>query len=92
MLQTAALISRDEEVLVDRHAMRASIDQGIDTAKKLIREVGIMPSKAKTMRMPKDFLMVGRMQVGLFAVLAQLRARANWNAILREMLAATERA
>jgi hypothetical protein len=34
--------------------------------------------------------MVARMQVGLFAVLAQLRCRANWNRILAGMLDATE--
>jgi predicted unusual protein kinase regulating ubiquinone biosynthesis (AarF/ABC1/UbiB family) len=90
MLQTAALVAFDREVTVDRHLLRESVDQGIAAAKKVIKEHGIMPTRAKTMRMPPDFLMVGRMQVGLFAVLAQLRARANWNRIIREMLDATE--
>lgn len=89
LLRTAALVAEDREVLVDKHALRGSIDEGIDAAKQIIREVGILPSREKTMRVPPDLLMVGRMQVGLFAVLAQLRAKANWNRILREMLAAS---
>ncbi len=92
MLQTAAVVAHNQEVLVDRHLIRQAADDGIASAKKLIREVGILPTRGKTMRMPADFLMIGRMQIGLFAVLAQLRARANWNRILDEMLEKTANA
>jgi hypothetical protein len=90
MLYTAHLVARDEEVTVDRAVIRDAARKGLATAKQIMKEVGIMPSRAKTMRVPPDFVMIARMQVGLFAVLAQLRPRANWNRILREMLAQTE--
>jgi predicted unusual protein kinase regulating ubiquinone biosynthesis (AarF/ABC1/UbiB family) len=90
LLYTAAVVARDEEITIDKHLLRDAVDEGIANAKKIIREVGVMPSRAKTMKLPPDFVMIGRMQIGLFAVLAQLRPRANWNRILREMLAATE--
>ena len=89
MLYTAAVIAKDEEVLVDKHYLRGAADQGIVTMKKVIREIGLMPSRDKTMKIPPDMVMAARMQVGLFAVLAHLRAKANWHRILREMLEAT---
>lgn len=88
-LYSAAVISKDEEITIDRELLRDAVQQGAVTVKKVIKELGVMPTKGKTMRMPPDFVMVARMQVGLFAVLAQLRCRANWNKILREMLDAT---
>jgi predicted unusual protein kinase regulating ubiquinone biosynthesis (AarF/ABC1/UbiB family) len=91
-LYSAAVIAKDEEITVDRELLRDAVQQGAQTVKKVIKELGVMPTKGKTMRMPPDFVMVARMQVGLFAVLAQLRCRANWNRILREMLDATEEA
>jgi predicted unusual protein kinase regulating ubiquinone biosynthesis (AarF/ABC1/UbiB family) len=90
MLFTAEMVSRDEEITIDRDTIRAAADRGIATAKKIMKEVGVMPSRGKTMRIPPDLVMVGRMQVGLFAVLAQLRPRANWHRALKDMLAATE--
>jgi hypothetical protein len=56
------------------------------TAKDIGRELGWMPSRGKTVAMPPDLVMVGRMQLGLFAVLSQLGPRANWNRVLREEL------
>lgn len=89
-LYSAAVIAKDEEITIDRELLRDAVQKGAQTVKKVIKELGVMPTKGKTMRMPPDFVMVARMQVGLFAVLAQLRCRANWNRILREMLDATE--
>jgi predicted unusual protein kinase regulating ubiquinone biosynthesis (AarF/ABC1/UbiB family) len=89
-LYSAAVIAKDEEITVDRELLRDAVQQGAATVKKVIKELGVMPTKGKTMRMPPDFVMVARMQLGLFAVLAQLRCRANWNRILREMLDNTE--
>lgn len=89
-LYSAAVVAKNEEITVDRELLRDTIAQGANTAKKLIKELGVMPTRAKTMRLPSDFVMVARMQVGLFAVLAQLRCRANWNRILAGMLDATE--
>ncbi|MFO0558871.1 MAG: AarF/ABC1/UbiB kinase family protein [Polyangiales bacterium] len=88
-LYSAAVIAKNEEITVDRELLRDAVQQGAHTVKKVIKELGVMPTKGKTMRMPPDFVMVARMQVGLFAVLAQLRCRANWNRILAEMLDAT---
>lgn len=85
-LYSAAVIAKDEEITVDRELLRDAVQQGAHTVKKVIKELGVLPTKGKTMRMPPDFVMVARMQVGLFAVLAQLRCRANWNRILAEML------
>ncbi len=89
-LYSAAVIAKDEVITIDRDLLRDAVQQGAHTVKKVIKELGVMPTKGKTMRMPPDFVMVARMQVGLFAVLAQLRCRANWNSILREMLTQTE--
>jgi predicted unusual protein kinase regulating ubiquinone biosynthesis (AarF/ABC1/UbiB family) len=89
-LYSAAVIAKDEEITVDRELLRDAVLQGAATVKKVIKELGVMPTRAKTMKMPPDFVMVARMQLGLFAVLAQLRCRANWNRILREMLESTE--
>ncbi len=86
MLRTAAMVARDEEVTIDRKLLRDAVQEGIHTAKEIGREVGWIPSKAKTVAIPPDFVMVGRMQVGLIAVLAHLRPRANWNRILRAEL------
>lgn len=86
MLQTAAVVAYDREVRVDKEFLREAVQRGLESAKKVIKEVGVLPSKAKTMKIPPDFVMVGRMQVGLFAVLATLRATANWNKILKGML------
>jgi hypothetical protein len=92
-LYTAAVVARDEVIQIDRAMLRAAVDEGIANARKIIREVGVMPSRAKTMKVPPDFVMVARMQVGLFAVLAQLRPRANWNRMARKTTAqAAERA
>ncbi len=90
MLYAASMVSRDEEITVDRRWMRDSVVEGVSSAKKMMKEVGVMPSRAKTMKLPPDFVMLARMQVGLVAVLANLRARANWHRILREMLEETE--
>jgi predicted unusual protein kinase regulating ubiquinone biosynthesis (AarF/ABC1/UbiB family) len=89
-LYSAAVIAKNEEITIDRDLLRDAIQQGAQTVKKVIKELGVMPTKGKTMRMPSDFVMAARMQVGLFAVLAQLRCRANWNRILAEMLDATQ--
>lgn len=89
-LYSAAVIAKDEEITVDRELLRDAVRQGAATVKQVIKELGVMPTKSKTMKMPPDFVMVARMQLGLFAVLAQLRCRANWNRILREMLETTE--
>jgi len=86
MLQTAALVSRDEAVCIDREFLREAVRGGIANARAIVRVAGWTPSQSKTMRIPPDFIMVGRMQLGLFAVLATLRPRANWHRILREML------
>jgi len=86
MLQTAALVSRDEVVPIDREFLREAVRGGIANAKEIVRVAGWTPSQSKTMRIPPDFIMVGRMQLGLFAVLATLRPRANWHRILLEML------
>lgn len=86
MLATAALVARDEEVTIDRAMLRDAVRSGVRTAKDIGKTAGWIPSRSKTMAIPPDFVMVGRMQVGLFAVLAQLHPRANWNRILREML------
>jgi hypothetical protein len=90
MLYTVRLVSQDHEVTIDKHWLRESVGEGVATAKKVIKEVGVLPSRGKTMRVPPDFVMVARMQVGLIAVLANLRARANWHRVLKEMLDATE--
>ncbi len=89
-LYSAAVIAKNEEVTVDRELLRDTVAQGAATVKKVIKELGVMPTRGKTMRMPPDFVMVARMQLGLFAVLAQLRCRANWNRILHQMLTDTE--
>ncbi len=86
MLQTAAMVARDEEVTIDRAMLRKAVHDGVQTAKDIAHELGWMPSRGKTVQMPPDFVMAGRMQLGLFAVLAQLRPRANWNRILRAEL------
>lgn len=86
MLQTAAMVQRDEEVTIDRVLLRKAIQDGVKTAKGIAQDVGWLPSRAKTAAIPPDFVMAGRMQLGLFAVLAQLRPRANWNRILRAEL------
>ena len=86
MLHTAAMVARDEEVTIDRTLLRTAVKDGVKTVKDIGRDVGWLPSKAKTVAMPADFVMAGRMQLGLFAVLAQLRPRANWNRILRAEL------
>lgn len=90
MLYTAAVVANDRAVRVDKEFLRGAVEHGLASAKKVIREVGILPSRAKTMKIPPDFVMVARMQVGLFAVLASLRATANWNSILKHMLVTTE--
>jgi predicted unusual protein kinase regulating ubiquinone biosynthesis (AarF/ABC1/UbiB family) len=90
MLYTVRLVSQDHEVTIDKHWLRESVGEGVATAKKVIKEVGVLPSKGKTMKIPPDFVMVARMQVGLIAVLANLRAKANWHRVLKEMLDATE--
>lgn len=86
MIATAAMVARDEEVTIDRAMLREAVRGGVRTARDIGRTAGWIPSRSKTVALPPDFVMVGRMQVGLFAVLAQLRPRANWNRILREML------
>lgn len=86
MLQSAAMVSRDEEITLDRARLRGAVLEGMKTAKDIGRELGWMPSRGKTVAMPPDLVMVGRMQVGLFAVLSQLGPRANWNRVLREEL------
>ncbi len=86
MLQTAAMVQRDEEVTIDRALLRKAVHDGMKTAKGIAQDVGWMPSRAKTAAIPPDFVMAGRMQLGLFAVLAHLRPRANWNRILRAEL------
>jgi hypothetical protein len=86
MLQTAAMVQRDEEVTIDREMMRRAIQGGVKTVKDIALDAGWMPSRGKTVAMPPDFVMAGRMQLGLFAVLAQLRPRANWNRILKAEL------
>lgn len=90
MLYTAGLVSRDEEITIDKAWLRDSVKEGVSTAKKMVKEVGVLPSRGKTMKLPPDFVMVARMQVGLVAVLANLRSRANWHRVLKEMLDATE--
>lgn len=87
MLATAAMIAVDERVTIDRALFRRAVRGGIETGKAVVREAGWLPSRAKTMAIPPDFVMLGRMQLGLFAVLAQLRPTANWNQILKQMLA-----
>ena len=42
---------------------------------------------AKQLNMPRDFVFVNRIQWGLYSLLAQLQARANWYRIMREYLA-----
>lgn len=86
MLATAAMVARDEEVTIDRAMLRDAVRGGVKTAREIGKTAGWIPSRSKTIAIPPDFVMVGRMQVGLFAVLAQLQPRANWNRILREML------
>ncbi len=86
MLQTAAMVQRDEEVTIDRSLLRQAVQDGVKTAKGIVEDVGWIPSRSKTVAMPPDFVMAGRMQLGLFAVLAHLRPRANWNRILRAEL------
>jgi predicted unusual protein kinase regulating ubiquinone biosynthesis (AarF/ABC1/UbiB family) len=86
MLQSAAMVSRDEEITLDRARLRGAVLDGMKTAKDIGRELGWMPSRSKTVAMPPDMVMVGRMQLGLFAVLSQLGPRANWNRVLREEL------
>ncbi len=86
MLHTAAMVARDEEVTIDRSLLRTAVKDGVRTVKDIGRDVGWLPSKSKTVAMPADFVMAGRMQLGLFAVLAHLRPRANWNRILRAEL------
>lgn len=86
MIATAAMVAKDGEVTIDRAMLRDAVRGGVKMAKEVGRTAGWIPSRSKTMAIPPDFVMVGRMQVGLFAVLAQLRPRANWNRILRGML------
>ncbi len=86
MLHTAAMVARDAEVTIDRALLRTAVVDGVKTAKDIGRELGWLPSRGKTVAMPPDFVMVGRMQLGLIAVLAQLRPRANWNRLLRAEL------
>ncbi|MBL8604552.1 MAG: AarF/ABC1/UbiB kinase family protein [Myxococcales bacterium] len=86
MLQTAAMLSRDAAVCIDREMLRDAVRGGIHNAKEIIKVAGWAPSRSKTMNIPPDFVMVGRMQLGLFAVLATLRPTNNWNQILRDML------
>ncbi len=86
MLHTAAMVARDEPVTIDRALLRTAVKDGIKTAKDIGRDVGWLPSRSKTVAMPPDFVMAGRMQLGLFALLAHLRPRANWNQILRAEL------
>jgi hypothetical protein len=76
----------DEEVTLDRALLRQAVTDGMQTVKDIGRDVGWIPSRGKTVAMPPDFVMAGRMQLGLIAVLAQLRPRANWNRILRAEL------
>jgi predicted unusual protein kinase regulating ubiquinone biosynthesis (AarF/ABC1/UbiB family) len=73
MLSTAAMVARDEEVTINREMLRGTVKDGVKTVKDVNKEMGWM---------------AGRMQLGLFAVLAQLRPCANWNRILREELQA----
>ncbi len=87
MIATAAMVADDKTVTIDRSLFRSAVKGGIETGKAVVREVGWLPSRAKTMAIPPDFVMLGRMQLGLFAVLAQLRPTANWNRVLKEMLA-----
>lgn len=89
MLYTSAVVSKDQTQRIDKELLRGAVDEGIATARKVMREVGVLPSKAKTMKIPPDMVMIARLQVGLFAVLAQLRPEANWNQVLREMLDST---
>lgn len=86
MWTTASMVAPDEEVTIDRTMLRGTFEHGMNTARAIGRDVGWMPSRARTVAMPPDFVMAGRMQLGLFAVLAHLRPRANWHRILREML------
>ena len=86
MLATAAMVARDADVTLDRTMLRQAVKGGVQTVKDIGRDVGWMPSRGKTVAMPPDFVMAGRMQLGLFAVLAHLRPRANWNRILRAEL------
>jgi predicted unusual protein kinase regulating ubiquinone biosynthesis (AarF/ABC1/UbiB family) len=86
MLRTAAVVARDEEVTINRELLRDAVKGGVHTVKAIARDLGWAPSRSKTVKMPHDFVMAGRMQLGLFAVLAQLRPRANWNRILRQEL------
>jgi len=86
MLYTVAMVAHDQETVIDRHMLRDSVQKGVSTAKQVVKEVGLLPSKGKTIRLPPDFVMVARMQVGLFAVLAHLRPKANWNRVLKGML------
>ncbi|MEI8258554.1 MAG: AarF/UbiB family protein, partial [Deltaproteobacteria bacterium] len=90
MLYAASMVSRDEDITIDRRWMRDSVVEGVTSAKKMMKEVGVMPSRGKTMKLPADFVMLARMQVGLVAVLANLRARANWHRVLTGMLEETE--
>lgn len=87
MWSTASMVAPDEEVTIDRDMLRGTFASGVSTAKAIGRTVGWMPSRSRTAAMPPEFVMAGRMQLGLFAVLAHLRPRANWHRILREMLA-----
>ncbi len=86
MLATAAMVATNADVTIDRAMLRDAVLSGVRTAKDIGRTAGWLPSRDKTVAVPPDFVMVGRMQLGLFAVLAQLGPRANWNHILRGML------
>lgn len=87
MWSVASMVAPDREVTIDRSMLRGTFAEGVSTAKAIARDVGWLPSRDRTAAMPPEFVMAGRMQLGLFAVLAQLRPRANWHRILREMLA-----
>lgn len=87
MWSTATMVAADRPVTIDRDMLRGTFSHGLDTARAIGRDVGWMPSRARTVAMPPEFVMAGRMQLGLFAVLAHLRPTANWHRVLREMLA-----
>ncbi len=90
ILATAAMVSRDAPVTIDRAMIRQTFVRGAETARSVVKEVGWLPSRARTAAMPPDFVMARRMQLGLFAVLAHLRPTANWNRILRAMIDASD--
>ena len=52
MLQSAAMVSRDEEITLDRARLRGAVLDGMKTAKDIGRELGWMPSRGKTVAMP----------------------------------------